>query len=183
MQNFRVLDLDGGKASSKVSVLWLRWLNLKAAHTFLVFIFHISYNSDVSLLTPSSAPGVLDNPVVSGSESTFLGTHTNKEYTVVQAVTAEVLDNSTVVVLPADRCSINSDCNGSGLESGSESTWASWFNVIIFSKEGKILLSNIALSIFAGVWVMLFGFHLSLRSILEGEVHEATIASVVSKAG
>jgi len=79
---------------------------LETAHAGFILLGG-SLDSDVAFLTPSRSPRILDDPVVSGTEGSFFGSHTYKENTVIKRVTAEMLDNSTMVHLESKSGSVN----------------------------------------------------------------------------
>merc|ERR1719198_1398839 len=157
-----------------VSERWLGWLRLLTADT-LGLLGHVSLDSNVALLTPGGAPGVLDDPVVG---LTF-GTLTNKEDTMIKTSSAEVLDDSTEIELESERCAIDGNRNWSVLKSFRKGLWVLWSDILVADDLFNGSLSG-AFSISALVWVVSFSVHHVSLGIVEGIVHKTAIAAHVA---
>jgi hypothetical protein len=139
---------------------------------------HVSGESDVSLLSPSSTPGVLDDPEV----FSVLGSITNGEDTMVEGSSTESLEDSSVVELPSKGSGINSNGDWSNVEGFNQGSWGVDRNILEgFDLELGISGGVVASSVGSGVWVGSFSVHLGTLSVLEGEIHKTTLASVVSE--
>lgn len=161
---------------SRISESWLGWLKLETAETG-VLLGHVSLDSDVSLLAPAGAPGVLDEPVV----GSVVGAVSNEQDTVVKAGAAEVLHDAAKVQLPA-KASIDTNGDWTVLERGSKGLWVLWRDV----REASHL-SNSALlvagAVSAGVWILSLGLDLVRLDVGEGVVHETAVAALVALFG
>jgi len=158
----------------KVSELWLGWLGLLTADTFAL-LGHVSGNSDVALLTPGGAPRVLDEPVVSLTLSSL----TNEEDTVIEAGSAEVLDNTTEVELESKRSTIDGNGDWSLSKSGGEGLWVLWGDILVAREHVNGTLCT-ARSISTLIWVVGLNVHLVSFGVVESVVHETTIATLVA---
>ena len=159
---------------AKVSELRVGWLRLLTADTFAL-LGHVSHNSDVALLTPGGAPRVLDEPVVSLALSSL----TNKEDTVIEAGSAEVLDNTTKVELESKRGTIDGNRNWSFSKSSGEGLWVLWGDILVAREHVNGTL-GIARSISTLIWVVRLSVHHVSLGVIEGVVHETTIAALVA---
>lgn len=70
-------------------------------------------DSDVTIVTPTGSPGVLDKVVF----FTVVGTMTNSEDSVIKAISASGADNAGSIVLEDRLVSFNSNSNGTALDS------------------------------------------------------------------
>lgn len=158
------------------SELWDRWLLLETADTGTGGL-HVSCDSDVALLAPSSAPRVLDEPVV----GTFVGTIANKEDTVVEASATEMLDDTAEVELPGKGC-IDSNGDWAGLESSGESSWVIHGDIREVSDNSNTTLS-VASAISTSVWIVGLGLDHGSLCVGESLIHKTTIATLVALFG
>jgi len=71
------------------------------------------------------SPGVLDDPVVLSS----LGAVSNKQDTVIEACTAEMLDDTAPIELPREAAGVKSNGDWTVLEGLSEGDWVLLSNV------------------------------------------------------
>lgn len=134
---------------------------------------HVSSESDVSLLSPSGTPGVLDDPEVL---SLGVGSITNSEDSVIEGGSAETLQDSTVVELPSEGSGINSDRDWSNSEGINQSLWFIFLNILVgfdrkLSRSGFV----VALSILSSVRIGSLSVNGSLLSILESTIHKTSI--------
>jgi len=135
--------------------LWLRWHELETAGAWAL-LSHVSEDSDIALLAPVCTPGVLDDPVV----LPFLGAVSNKQDTVIEACTAEMLDDTAPVELPREAAGVK--CNGDWtvLEGLSEGDWVLVSNVGESGYLCDAILRLARRSSSAFVWILGFGIHL-----------------------
>jgi len=155
--------------------LWLRSAHLDTADT------STSLNSefDVSLISPCGRPGVLYEVVL----DTVLNTPSDSEDTVIElSSTGRSSDNSRLVLL--EDSSISFDGNGNW-SSGKESLhliWVLLWNISIGDGSNNTLVFLIFACEKTGlgsVWIVSLSLELVGLSVLESEVHETTIATVV----
>jgi len=131
---------------------------------------------DVTLVTPAGTPGVLDENVV----SSLFGTVANSEDTVVKSGSASGFDDTTGVHLEGRLIGFNGNGDWS-LGNGSLELGSRWGDIF----ERFDLTNTLAGFVLAGTLlglVSIFGFkhEWGFLDVLEGVVHETTIAALVN---
>lgn len=147
---------------------------MQSAETWFAFD-GISLHSEVSLLTPSCSPGVLQHPVVLA----LLSSVYHEEDSVVERGSAEEMHDSSVVELEEDSLGIDGDGNWSLGNSSLEGSWGLGGDVLE-GCGGNSSTFGVTGSSSSSVWVLRLSLHLSRLGIFEGIVHETTIAAHVS---
>lgn len=140
----------------------------------------ISGESEVTLLTPAGAPGVLNEPVV----LTVVSAVANKEDTVVKRGTtgeeSRALHDTTVVELEANTGGIDGDGDGT-LSGGSLKSRSTLGSDISVGADGNGSTGNVALAIGSSVRVLSLGLERSGLGVLESVVHKTTTATLVTE--
>jgi len=137
----------------------------------------VSEDSEETLFSPASTPGVLENPVVLAGGGASVA---DDEDTVVEGGAAEVLDDSTEVELHADSGGVDGDGNWSGGDGSLEVGWAVGLDVGEALDGGDSTLGGAGL-LFGFVWVVCLRFNFVGFGVLEGVVHETTLAAFVAE--
>ena len=153
----------------------VRGVELEAAGSG-VLLGHVSQDSDVALLSPSSTPGVLHNPEVGAR----LGTVSDGEDSVIEGGSAESLEDSTVVELEAKAGGVDGNGDGSEGKGLLESGWALGGNIGEVADGGDSGDGGVASALSSLVGVGGLGVHGGLLSKGESVVHESTIAAHVA---
>jgi hypothetical protein len=136
---------------------------------------------DVTLVTPRRAPRVLHQPVwlLAGG----ISVSADEEDTMVEVgATRLVIENTTVVELEAALVSLDGDGDGLVLESITESILVAGGDVGVLADGADVgVRLGLAGAITSGVLVVtLLGETLVLHGVLEGVVHQTTVAALVA---
>jgi hypothetical protein len=128
------------------------------------------------LVTPRCTPGVLDNPV---SISV-----TNNEDTVVELGTTWAREDTASVGLEAHLVSLNGNGNWALSDSSSELILVVLWNILVRGDGNSVLglLGLVALTVLSSVWVVRLGVKTAVGDdVLEGLIHETTVAALVAE--
>ena len=138
-------------------------------------------NSNVTLVTPSSSPRVLDEEVVLSVK----GTISDGEDTVVEVGSATLGDDTTVVHLEDALVSLDGNRDWS-LGDGSHQILAGgvWGNILVSldltNTFGSLILALSPEVVGSSVWVVSLEHDLVGLGIFESVIHETTIAALVN---
>jgi len=158
------------------------WIRSRSGNTAIVV--SVSGHFNVTSITPRSTPGVLDQPKVLAA----FGTKTNSQNSVVEGSgrASGFIVNSGGIELERLLGSINGNRGRGLVDSVQQSSFISLRNIVEAGQGSSAICSVVSAGVRAsgGVWVRSFSINSMVGDdILEGLVHEATIASLVSLGG
>jgi len=131
--------------------------------------------TDVTLLTPASTPGVLDQPVL----LIVVNTVTNKKNTVVKILTTESAPDTTKVELP--KRSIDTNRERTEIVKGSDHSVISAVDCTPVLEVIESLALVVVASVFLGlVGILLLSGHTILDSITQSIGHKTTSATLIT---
>jgi hypothetical protein len=131
---------------------------------------------DVTLITPECSPRVLDNPVVISV--------TNNKDTVVELGTAWARENTAPVGLEVHLVSLNGNRDGTLGDGGGKLVLVVLGDILVTGDGDDVLglLLLVAGTVLGSVWVVLLSVETTvLDNVLEGVVHETTVATHVAE--
>jgi hypothetical protein len=151
-------------------------LSKDTADTLSVVLLLVSSDEDITILTPSSTPRVLDNE--SFIETNFLVT--DSQDSVIEVSTASLSEDTRAVHLEGVFISFDEDGDGSVDEGSLELISAvGGDELVTTSNLDSLSLLVLAGAILSSVGIVRFEFKTVLGSIFNSEVRPATVATFV----